>query len=113
MTGLPIATAALIAAISATSAFAAPADPDVMSVKVRISDLDTRTPVGADAAFARIGAAARAICGEAPLPVDLAAKTPYQACLSAAIDNGVNALGAPQVTALNQARHGFTAVASR
>lgn len=113
MTGLPIAAAALIAAISATSAFAAPADPDVMSVKVRISDLDMRTPVGANAAYARIGVAARAICGEAPSPMDLAAKAPYQACLGAAVDNGVSALGSPEVTALNQARHGLTAVASR
>jgi UrcA family protein len=112
MTGL-IATAALIAAVSATSAFAAPADPDVMSVKVRLADLDMSSPVGAEAAYARIGIAARAICGEAPSPVDLAAKAPYQACLAAATDNGVSALGAPNVTALNDARRGVTAVATR
>jgi len=113
MTGLPIAAAALIAAISTTSAFAAPADPDTMSVKVRLADLDLRSQVGADAALARIGTAARAICGEAPAPVDLAGKAPYKACIAAATDNGVAALGAPEVTALNQARHGLTAVASR
>jgi UrcA family protein len=113
MTGLTIATAALIAAVSTSSVFAAPASSDTMSVKVRLSDLDLRSAAGAEAAYARIGAAARAICGDSPSPVDLSAAAPYRACIAAAVDNGVSTLAAPQVTALNDARHGATAVASR
>lgn len=95
---------ALSAAVMATTAFAAPADPDAVSVKVRIGDLNLSETNGASIALGRIDGAARQICGEAPSNVDLGGSAIYRRCIASAVGNGVASLGAPLVTAMNQAR---------
>ncbi|MGH7024512.1 MAG: UrcA family protein [Caulobacteraceae bacterium] len=84
-------------------------DPDTVSVKVQLSDLDLGSQAGASEAYLRIRAAARRICGEAPAPMELNGKV-YGQCMDRAIDPAVQALGNPIVTAMASGRRASTDV---
>lgn len=97
--------AALTSLGLAASALAASPDPDTVSVKVSIGDLNLASQVGAAVALQRIHNAATSICGPAPYGPDLQRTGDYQACMDAVVDHAVSTLGAPLVTAL-RANHG-------
>jgi UrcA family protein len=93
-----------LAAPATAGVHAAKDQPDVLSATVRYDDLDLNRTAGADLVLARIGRAARDVCGEAPAPRELAKRTRYRACVATATDAAVAAIDAPVVTARHQGR---------
>lgn len=78
--------------------------PDALETTVRLADLDLNRVAGADLALARIGRAARDVCGEAPSPRDLSKRTRYRACVASATGNAVTWVDAPLMTARHEGR---------
>ncbi len=78
---------------------------DLPSVTVRYTDLDLNTPAGVEALYARLRAAAKAVCNvdeRKPLTEAMAAKNCYHQTLSAAVDEAK----LPTLTALHSVEHG-------
>jgi len=98
--GRPLVALGFVASVNAQTIRASQPDDDVVSVRVRIGDLDLHSEVGAKTALQRIQVAARRICGPAEHPT-LAEWAALRACLAATVNNGVESLGDPLVTALN------------
>jgi UrcA family protein len=112
-----IATIAALAALGfATSGHAAsPAvsDPDTVTVKVNIADLNLSSQAGASTVLRRIHEAADQICGGAPSIKDLVAFSAYKSCVTSVTDRTVASLDNPYVTAMNGgARKSSTVLAS-
>jgi UrcA family protein len=101
-----IATLAALAALgSAASVHAAStSDPDTVSVKVFIGDLNLDDAAGAAVALQRIEASAGAICGDKPDQRLLGDTARYRACTSATVTRAVASLDNPTMTALNAGR---------
>lgn len=102
----------LFAALAATAALgvctaanagpqALPSDPDIISVKVSLADLNLSHEPGARIALRRIRNAAREICGVEPGPPLIRESELYRACQRSAVDRAVARLDVPTVTALN------------
>jgi UrcA family protein len=103
------ATALGFAAVSPAAA----ADPDIVSVRVPIADLNLHSGAGAAAALYRIRAAARTICGADSGRLPLARAALQSACVKSTVDRAVARLDAPMVTALNAGRRARIVAASR
>lgn len=95
-----IALAAFAAAIVATGAQAAPHDPDVITGRVSVADLNLASEPGASIALQRIRATAGSICGDRPMVKDLERVALYDACLRSTVGRAVTSLSNPLVTAL-------------
>jgi UrcA family protein len=95
---------AALAAPAVAGVHPAKGQPDVLETTVRFSDLDLNRVAGADLVLARIGRAARDVCGEAPSPRELARRARHRACVATATDTAVARLDAPLVTARHSGR---------
>ncbi len=110
---------ALIASVGfASAALAAPAggavtDPDTVSVKVTIGDLNLGDGDGAATALRRIHSAAGSICGPRPYALDLEGVAAYRQCMTATVGKAVASLGSPAVTALYEGQKAMVLTASR
>jgi len=100
-----LATVAALAALgfAASSYAASPSsfDPDSISMKVKIADLNLSSRAGATVALQRIHQAAKAICGDEPPVKVLAGGVEYRACMSSVTNRAVASLANPYVTAMN------------
>jgi UrcA family protein len=95
---LPTLLAAAALATGATAARAA--EPERLSVPVRVGDLDIRTEAGAEVALRRIQRAAVAICGEADSK-QLTRQALIDACVREAVNTTVASANSPALAALN------------
>jgi UrcA family protein len=110
----PLAAAAL--ALSAASAFAAPAAPDGDSFKISVRSADLNLGADADAKvlLRRIQSAAGHACGGKPDLVELSRMRVFKLCVGASVDETVARIGNPRLTALNdQSRPPTTLALSR
>ena len=105
---------ALIASVGfAGHALAAPpSDPDAISVKVAVGDLNLGAGAGAAVALRRIHNAAGSICGERPYALDLD-RTAYRQCMAATVGQAVASLASPSVTALYEGQRAMVLTANR
>lgn len=97
-------TTALIVALVATAAFAAPAaaapsNPDLRTTVVKYSDLDLSRQAGADVLIARIKRAADTVCDYGSSTRSLAGASNYRNCVRDTTASVVRAVNAPLVTA--------------
>ncbi len=106
---------ALIASFGfAGHAVAAPqSDPDAVSVKVAIGDLNLADGAGAATALRRIHNAAGSICGARPYALDLQRAADYRQCMAATVGQAVASLASPAVTALYNGEREMVQTASR
>ena len=105
-----------VIALSATAfaAAAQPVDPEVISVKVSMADLDLGSKAGAAAGLSRIEAASEKACGGQPQTLQLRRQARYRACMKSTVSHAVASLGSPLVTAIYTGQEpGFTQVAKR
>ena len=94
------ATAAVAAPASAGGVRPAKEIPDAYEMTVGYSDLDLDRPAGADMLLARLKQAERAVCGEPSDPRDLAGKArARRSCVTVTMEDAVDRVGAPLVTA--------------
>jgi UrcA family protein len=100
--------AALAAGLTASLASAATIDDEIKTVVVRYSDLDLSQPSDAQRLYVRIKNAARVACGDVG-PEQLERRASFEACMSQAITDAVQHVGAVRVTELHQAdiQHAF------
>lgn len=110
-----LSTIALIASVGfAGTTFAAPqSDPDAVSVKVAIGDLNLANRAGAATALRRIHNAAGDICGARPSNLDLQRTADYRECMAATVGQAVASLASPTVTALYNGERRMVQTASR
>lgn len=78
--------------------FAAP------SVKVSYRDLDISKPWGLEVLYSRIQHAARGVCYLDQPPQELARAQAARTCYRAAVDNAVNQINRPLLTALHRTK---------
>jgi UrcA family protein len=102
-----LAAAVSLAAIGA--AHAASSDPNVVTLKVSIADLNLATPTGAKVALKRVRHAADQICNSGASELDLQQQAAYQTCMTDVMGRAVE--GSPELTALVHPK-GPTAMAS-
>ena len=93
---LPMLLAATALATGATAA----AQPERMSVPVKVGDLDIRSEAGAKVALNRIRRAAVTICGETDSK-QLARQALIDACIRDSVNTTVAQAGSPALAALN------------
>lgn len=86
-------------AIAATPALSAP-DPDQVSVKVKVGDLNLGTESGAKSALYRIRMAASGLCGGEPPLRDLSSSTRYYACVNQTVGTAVASANQPVLAAV-------------
>ena len=87
------------------------ADPETItqSIIVRYSDLNLATPEGAQTLYGRIEQAARKVCGsESDGGRFLTPGPSYSACFRKAVDDAVNHVNRPTLTALHRQGPGHT-----
>jgi UrcA family protein len=88
-------------AASAQAGDAAKASPRYASVVVTYSDLDLNGVAGNKALYARLSAAAKRACGNAPDSRDLQRRMQYRACYDSALDRAVDKVGSRELQALH------------
>jgi UrcA family protein len=98
---------------NALSAPATASNPDVVSVKVAVGDLNLGDVAGAAVALRRIHNAAGSICGAAPYALDLDRTAAYRQCMGATVGEAVASLASPTVTALYNGQRATVLTASR
>jgi UrcA family protein len=72
---------------------------DAFETTVKLADLNLNSVSGAAVALDRIRLAARQVCGAPPNPNETVRLQRHRACVAAAVDDAVDALDAPLVTA--------------
>jgi UrcA family protein len=94
-------------ASGATPCRAADLDPAYgpRSLVVAYDDLNLASPKGAQGLYERITSAAKTVC-DSRNSRSLVAVAYHRACVAETIENAVNAVGSPQLTAVYQARSG-------
>jgi len=92
-----LAAAALTAGVATA---AAAAEPERLSVPVKVGDLNIRSEAGAKAALGRIHRAAVTICGETDSK-QLARQAMIDACVRDAVNTTVAQANSPALAALN------------
>jgi UrcA family protein len=98
---------------NALSAPAAASNPDAVSVRVALGDLNLGDVAGATIALARIHNAAGSICGAAPYALDLDRTAAYRECMATTVGEAVASLASPTVTALYNGQRAMVLTASR
>jgi UrcA family protein len=107
-----VAAAALIFSAFA-AAPASAAGLESRSETVAYGDLDLNSEAGAQTMLRRIEHAARAACFDRSSPMPLTSRPAIRACRMTAMNNAVETLGAPMVTAMHYGRQPNIIVASR
>lgn len=77
-------------------------EPNKLSVKVSVIDLNLNSEAGARVALRRIRNAANLICGDEPNARVLNRSTLYHTCLRSTVDDAVASVRKPMLTAVNQ-----------
>jgi UrcA family protein len=115
-----MSTTKLLAALAVTTAIGGAAspswsqpNPDEITVRVPVGDLNLGTEPGATVALTRISSAAREICGPAPTLMDLNQSARYQACLNRTVGTAVASANQPMLTAVAGRSFRPTLLASR
>lgn len=104
---LLIGLAGLALALTANLAAAAtPEDRDTRTVVVRFSDLDLTQPQDAHRLYVRIEDAARTVCGDRPMTVNLMVAAAYRRCTKRLVDEAVAKVRATQPPQRLYARFG-------
>jgi UrcA family protein len=98
--------------VAATPGWSAP-DPDRISIKVKVADLNLDTEPGARAALARIRNAAGLICGPSPSAAELQRRLVYAACLRRTVGEAVATANQPVLTAVAGSYGQKTVLAAR
>ena len=93
------ALAALLAATATAGARAAQPNPDVLTVRVPVADLNLASQQGAAVALRRIRRAAGSICGGQPAAAELKRLALYDSCMRSTVSKAVASLDNPLVTA--------------
>ena len=110
------AAAALALGLAATAQAAPPKpffEPEIVSEKVTLADLDLNHHAGAATALSRIRNAARRVCGGEPSRWAMNEASLYRTCRRDAVDRAVSTLDHPLVAALNTRAPARTMVAHR
>jgi UrcA family protein len=90
-----------LASLAAAATPALSADPDQVSVRVKVADLNLATESGARTALSRIHTAADGICGGQPSSIrDLAATAHYSACMNVTVGTAVASAHQPMLAAV-------------
>lgn len=90
-----------LASLAAAATPALSADPDQVSVKVKVGDLNMATESGARMALFRIHMAADGICGGEPSSIrDIAATARYSACVNQTVGTAVASAHQPMLAAV-------------
>ncbi|MBW8815398.1 MAG: UrcA family protein [Caulobacterales bacterium] len=97
-TFLLCATLAAIASPALAQPRPASVDPEIPRQTVRYDDLDLSRPAGADALIARIGRAARTVCGEQSVSEFDRTGNRRRACIAKAMSTAIAQVDAPIVT---------------
>jgi UrcA family protein len=95
--------AAAVLAAGATSALAASPDGQV-SVRLSLDDLNMNSEAGAQEALARIGRAARAICGDSDTRVSLGRQMQLRSCVTSTVERAVAGSNLPTLIAASHGR---------
>jgi UrcA family protein len=99
---IALAAAALLGAAPVASAAGTTAqDPDSLSVRVRVADLDLQSRDGARVALQRIHHAAETVCGGEPDGRELARHAMFESCVRSAVDRTVLQSHSPALAGLN------------
>jgi UrcA family protein len=109
-----LATLAAATAIgsAASPSWSAP-DPDRITVRVPVADLNLSTESGATAALRRIHAAAQGICGAQPDSRQLGRSALYSACVNQTVGVAVASANQPMLAAVAERRMRPTLLAAR
>jgi UrcA family protein len=95
---------AAVAALTALSAAAAPVwaapDPDQITVRVKVGDLNLDTEHGAQVALSRIRNASHFICGEEPSARQIKEGMLYRSCMHRTVGQAVAMANRPVLTAV-------------
>jgi UrcA family protein len=108
--GVPAAALLLAASACAAPATSPLDDPDTVSIRVPLADLNLNNDPGARAALRRMQAAAATVCGAEPSPGELQRALLFRRCVDATVGAGVASLGNPYVTALNEQQRAYPPV---
>lgn len=73
-------------------------------IVVNYDELDISTPRGLDTLYSRIENAAMTVCGYDRLHKELSRQRRPQACYQAAVDNAIQQVNQPRLTALHRAK---------
>ena len=95
-----LAAFAALAALGAAALPALAADPDQVTVKVKVGDLNLDTEGGARLALSRIQNASHFICGEEPSARDFQQTMLYRACMRHTVGQAVAMANKPVLTAV-------------
>lgn len=76
----------------------------VPTATVKYGDLNIGTPQGLEMLYARINRAARAVCGFDHSHKELQRSRPSHSCYRAAVENAVNKVNQPTLTALHRSK---------
>jgi UrcA family protein len=95
-----VAAAVAVSVASATAAGATPAQA------VGYEDLDLTAPAGAAILYARIQAAAKAVCGDAQRVGSRIVSTAWRTCVATAVERAVTQVDRPTLTAYHEAKTG-------
>jgi len=94
---------AALAVMTAIGGAASPSwsqpDPDRVTVRVPVGDLDLATERGADVALSRIRNAAQDICGARPTPMEIARLAQHRQCMNVTVGTAVASANLPMLTA--------------
>ena len=102
---LSLWTAALVAtAFAAVAQAQEVTSTDAHQLKVRYSDLDVNTVAGATQLYQRLQGAAHFVCGAEGR--SLSEQTQWRGCVRSAVDQAVNAVHSPSLTAIEAGRAG-------
>ena len=97
---------ALVLAVSAAGARAAPPDPGVPSMKVMIRDLNLSTDAGLATLYKRIQRAARMVCDASVWTGDPQGRHHWWRCYEATVADAVAKLNDSRLTALYEQKSG-------
>lgn len=115
-----MSTTKLLAAVASLSMLGAAAtpvwaasDPDQVTIRVKVGDLNLDTESGAQVALSRIRNASYFVCGEEPSARSLQEAMLYRACMNRTVGQAVAMANKPVLTALAGSHGRTTLLAAR
>lgn len=101
---LVLGAVGLLVALSGQAAERVMLGTDAASVTVSYGDLNLASTAGVRTLYARLGAAARTVCGVEPRTVELRQHANFQSCYDQALDKAVRKVDSTRLYALHQER---------
>lgn len=101
--GALAATAALCLSLVGTASAETPSTDTQRSLTIAYSDIDLSKSDGPQLLYKRMASAARTVCDQ-PDPRELRRQIAYKACYQKALDEAVQQIGSPELTALHRTR---------